>query len=66
VLHCERLFAPSENFSVNLNTVYANVFFNNNKKNICTKQADPLFHVKSIKIRRKKIMGQKEIKRHLE
>jgi len=31
-------------------------------KNICTKQANPLFNVdKSIKIR-----GQKEIKRHLE
>jgi len=29
---CERLFAPSENFSVNLNTVYANVVFNKNGK----------------------------------
>jgi len=35
-------------------------------KNNCKKQADPLFYVdKSIKMR-KKIMGQKEIKRHLE
>jgi len=25
---CERLFAPSENVSVKLNTVYANVVFN--------------------------------------
>jgi len=45
------------------------LYFNLKKKkknNICTKQADPLFHVnKSIKIR-KIIMGQKEIKRHLE
>lgn len=49
---CERLFSPSENVSVKLNTtVYANVVFN--KKNICTKQADPLFHVdKSIKMRK--------------
>jgi len=49
---CERLFAPSENVSVKLNTVYANVVFN--KKNICTKQADPVFHVdKIIKMRKK-------------
>ena len=41
------------NVSVKLNTtVYANVVLN--KKNICKKQADPLFHVdKSIKIRKK-------------
>ena len=44
---------PSENVSVKLNTtVYANVVFNK-KKNICTKQADPLFHVdKSIKTKK--------------
>ena len=55
--------APSENvvwkceISVKLNTtVY----------HICKKQADSLFHVDySIKIR-KKIMGQKEMKGHLE
>ena len=56
--------APSENVSVKLNTtVYGNVVFN--KKNICTKQADPLFHVdKSIKMRKNN--GTKEIKGHLE
>ena len=44
--------APSENVSVNLNTtVYGNVVYN--KRNTCTKQADPLFHVdKSIRMRK--------------
>jgi len=45
---------------VKLNTVYMPVLFSI-KKNICTKQTDPLFHVdKGIKR-----MGEKEIKRHL-
>ena len=36
--------APSEDVRVKFNTtVYANVVFD--KKNICTKQADQLFHV---------------------
>ena len=45
--------APSEDVRVKFNTtVYANVVFD--KKNICTKQADQLFHVDN----KKKIMGQ--------
>ena len=46
--------APSEKVSVKLNTtIYGNVVFN--KKNICTKEADPLFHVdKRIKMKKKK------------
>ena len=41
--------APSENVGVKLNTtVYGNVVIN--KKNICTQQADPLFHVDKLKI----------------
>jgi len=61
---CERLFAPSENVSVKLNTVYANVVFN---KNISLKQADSLLHVdKMTKMRKKRSQnnkkGLKEIK----
>ena len=48
---CERLFAPSENVLVWNWTVYMPILFS--IKNICTKQADPLFHVdKSIKMRK--------------
>ena len=47
------IFAPSVSVSVKFNTtVYGNVGCN--KKNICTKQADPLYHVdKSVEMRKK-------------
>jgi len=50
---CERLFPPSENVSVKLNTTYAMLFSIKKVVFICTKQADLLFHVdKSIKMRK--------------
>jgi len=58
VLHCVRGYLLQVRMLVWNWTQYMSMLFS--IKNICTKQADPLFHVDKIKI-----MGQKGIKRYL-